>query len=63
PEKRFELSHANLHMRADYAAYEGKTVIGAPVQVLSRGEVIVDSDKTIGKKGRGQFLRRGTFSL
>ena len=63
PEKRFELSHKNLHMKADYAAYEGKTVIGAPTHVLSRGELVVENDKTIGKKGRGQFVRRGTFSL
>src|SRR5438552_1064367 len=38
PEKRFELSLENLHMRADYAPFEGKMVIGAPSQVLSRGE-------------------------
>ncbi|MGZ3438501.1 MAG: amidohydrolase family protein, partial [Polyangia bacterium] len=63
PEKRFELSHKNLHMKADYASYEGKTVIGAPSQVLSRGELVVENDKTIAKKGRGQFVRRGTFSL
>jgi dihydropyrimidinase len=63
PEKRFELSHKNLHMRADYAAYEGKTVIGAPSHVLSRGELIVENDKFLGQKGRGRFLRRDTFGL
>jgi len=63
PEKRFELSHKNLHMKADYASYEGKTVVGAPAAVLARGELVVDNDKTIAKKGRGQFVRRGTFSL
>lgn len=63
PEKRFELSHKNLHMRADYAAYEGKTVIGAPTHVLSRGELIVENDRFLGHKGRGRFLRRSTFGL
>jgi dihydropyrimidinase len=63
PVKQFELSHKNLHMRADYAAYEGKTVIGAPSHVLSRGEVIVENDKFLGQKGRGRFLRRDTFRL
>ena len=29
PNKKFELSHKNLHMKADYAPFEGKTVIGA----------------------------------
>src|ERR1700737_181954 len=61
PEKRFELSHKNLHMRADYAAYEGKTVIGAPSHVLSRGELLVENDTFLGHKGRGRFLRRNTF--
>jgi dihydropyrimidinase len=63
PEKRYELSHKNLHMRADYASYEGKTVIGAPSHVLSRGELIVENDKLLAQKGRGRFLRRGTFSV
>ena len=63
PEKRFELSHKNLHMRADYAPYEGKTVIGAPTHVLSRGELIVENDKVLGRVGRGQFLKRATFGL
>jgi dihydropyrimidinase len=63
PEKRFELSHKNLHMRADYAPYEGKTVIGAPTHVFSRGELVVEHDKFLAAKGRGRFLRRGTFSL
>jgi dihydropyrimidinase len=63
PEKRFELSHKNLHMRADYAPFEGKTVIGAPTHVFSRGDLVVEQDKLLVGKGRGRFLRRGTFSL
>jgi dihydropyrimidinase len=50
-------------MRADYAPFEGKTVIGAPAQVFSRGELIVDGGKGLGRKGRGQFVRRATFGL
>jgi hypothetical protein len=40
-------------------------VIGAPAAVLSRGELIVADDQWVGakKQGRGQFVRRGTFSL
>ncbi len=63
PEKRYELSHRNLHMRADYAAYEGKTVIGAPTHVFSRGELVVENDRFLGSRGRGRFLRRSTFGL
>jgi dihydropyrimidinase len=63
PEKRFELSHKNLHMRADYASYEGKWVTGAPKLVMSRGETLVDNDKFVAKRGRGKFLKRGGLSL
>jgi dihydropyrimidinase len=63
PDKRFELSHQNLHMKADYAPFEGKTVTGAPDKVFSRGELVVDGTQYLGRKGRGQFLRRATFAL
>jgi dihydropyrimidinase len=68
PNKKFELSHKNLHMKVDYAAYEGKVVTGAPTHVLSRGRLIVEDDKLgrqkfHGKPGQGQFLKRSTFAL
>jgi len=28
--------------------------------VLSRGEVIVEKDEFLGKKGRGKFIKRGS---
>jgi hypothetical protein len=31
--------------------------------VFSRGELIVSDDKMLGRKGRGSFVRRATFSL
>jgi dihydropyrimidinase len=64
PNKKFELSHKNLHMKSDYAAYEGKVVTGAPKTVLSRGEtVIADTTRLVGKKGRGKILRRGGLGV
>ena len=63
PEKKLVLDKENLHMRVDYAAYPGRTVTGTPRTVLSRGEVIVDQGKQVGRKGRGRFLRRKTFNL
>lgn len=48
------------HMNIDYNCYEGIEVEGWPVKVLSRGEVIVDGDKWLGSKGRGQFVPRET---
>src|ERR1041384_3287449 len=65
PEREKTLGKDTLHMRVDYSPFEGRTVIGAPTAVFSRGELIVQNDQGVGKQrqGRGQFLRRGTFSL
>jgi dihydropyrimidinase len=58
PEKKLTLSHKTLHMRCDYNPYEGRTVVGAPEVVLSRGRVVVDKGKFLGKAGSGRYLRR-----
>ena len=50
-------------MRVDYAAYRGQEVTGAPTHVFSRGELVVQGGQFLGKPGRGQFLKRRTFSL
>ena len=70
PKQALLLSHDNLHMRVDYAAYPEKTVLGAPRYVLSRGELVIDARAGAGKNavclgrtGRGQYLRCGTFNL
>jgi dihydropyrimidinase len=46
-----------LHSSCDYTPYEGMTVRGWPVVVLSRGEVVVEEGKLLATPGRGQFLR------
>ena len=63
PRKKVKLSAQTLHMRVDYNPYEGREVIGAPSVVLSRGEVVIENDKFTGKPGRGQYLKRGTYSV
>ena len=46
------------HMRVDYSMFEGFEVRGNARTVLSRGEVIVDGGKFLGKAGRGNYLKR-----
>jgi len=63
PDKEHTLRSDTLHMRVDYTPYEGRTVVGAPTHVLSRGRVIVDNGNYVGRKGDGAFVKRRTFSL
>lgn len=57
-ETSFGVEHE--HMNVDYSSYEGWTVKGRVETVLSRGRVVIDNGKHLGKAGDGQFLRRGT---
>jgi dihydropyrimidinase len=56
------LSAATHHMNVDYSAYEGMKVRGVAKTVLSRGKVVIQDGKYLGKPGDGQFLKRSTFS-
>lgn len=47
------------HMNMDYSAWEGYEIDGHVDTVLSRGKVIVDNNQYLGRKGDGQFVKRG----
>ena len=47
--------------RTDYNLYEGWELVGFPVKVFSRGELIVDQGKWLGKPGRGRFIHCQPF--
>lgn len=65
PNRPQRLGLDTLHMRVDYSPYEGRVVPGSPSHVFSRGELVVRDNQWVGRRtaGRGQFLKRGTFSL
>jgi dihydropyrimidinase len=63
PAKEEVISTRTHHMRVDYSMYEGFRVKGAPEIVVSRGEIIVDNEKWLGRPGRGKFVRRERFGL
>jgi dihydropyrimidinase len=46
----------------DYNPYEGREITGAAETVLSRGKVIVENGKFVGKAGAGEFLKRNPRS-
>ena len=58
PERQLKLSAKTLHMKVDYSPYEGRQVRGAPDTVLSRGRVIVEAGRFVGRAGGGSFIKR-----
>jgi len=60
PEKKVRLSQKTLHMKVDYNPYEGREVVGVTDTVISRGRVIVDGGKFVGRAGSGAFIKRAS---
>jgi dihydropyrimidinase len=58
PEKEFTISASTHHMRVDYSMYEGMKILGDAEKVISRGEVIIENNEFLGKKGRGNYIKR-----
>jgi dihydropyrimidinase len=62
PERKQTISAKTHHMRVDYSMFEGIQVTGMPDVVMSRGKVVVQRDKFLGRAGQGEFLRRATYA-
>jgi dihydropyrimidinase len=60
PEKKIRLSAKTLHMKVDYNPYEGREVVGATDTVISRGRVVIDGGKFVGRAGAGSFIKRAS---
>lgn len=58
PKKEITVTQSVLHENVDYTPYEGFKLKGYPAITLSRGEVIAENGKFVGKEGRGKFLKR-----
>ena len=58
PNAEHTITAATHNMRCDYSMFEGFQVRGNAKQVYSRGELIVEKGKYLGKVGRGSYLRR-----
>lgn len=58
PEKKVKYGVAMSHQRTDYNLFEGWNLVGYPEKVFLRGELIVDGDEWLGKRGGGQFIKR-----
>src|SRR5215472_8878932 len=62
PKRKHTISAKTHHMRVDYSMFEGIQVTGMPDVVLSRGRVVVEGEKLLGRAGQGEFLRRSTYA-
>jgi dihydropyrimidinase len=62
PNREHTISAKTHHMRVDYSMFEGTKVKGMPDVVMSRGRVLVENDKFLGKAGSGSFLKRATYA-
>src|SRR6516165_1150401 len=58
PKAEHTISAKTHHMRVDYSMFEGFCVRGNAHLVFSRGELIVEKGKYLGKAGRGIYLCR-----
>ena len=62
PEQELTVSAKTHHMRVDYSMFEGFQVKGNAETVLSRGAVVVDKGRWLGREGQGRFVRRDTYA-
>ena len=62
PNRTITLAAKTLHMNVDYNPYEGRQVTGATDTVLSRGRLVIEDGKFVGRAGAGSFVKRATRS-
>ncbi|MSO93602.1 MAG: dihydropyrimidinase [Rhodospirillales bacterium] len=55
-ERKVTITQSILHDNMNYTPYEGQKVQGWPIVTLSRGRVVWNDGKVVGKPGHGQFL-------
>jgi dihydropyrimidinase len=60
PQREVTLSAGMMKDNAGYTPYEGRLVKGWPVQVLVRGQVVVDEGRLLAQSGSGQYVPCGT---
>jgi len=59
PTKAKKIDYKELATNCDWSPFQGESLAGFPVFTVSRGEIVVDKGKWIGKVGRGKFIPRG----
>lgn len=63
PDTRHTVSPDTMETNADWSPFDGWELAGFARTTLSRGEVIVDDYRVVGREGRGKWLPRTTAGL
>jgi len=63
PTSTIRVDPATMETNADWSPFEGWELAGFSRTTLSRGEVIVDDYRVVGREGRGRWLPRTTAGL
>ena len=63
PTRTHTVTPDEMETNADWSPFEGWDLAGFSRTTLSRGDVIVDDYKVVGKEGRGQWLPRTSAGL
>ena len=63
PTRTHTVDPATMETNADWSPYEGWELAGFARTTISRGEIIVDDYRVVGRAGRGQWLPRRTAGL
>lgn len=63
PQSTIAVDPETMEGGADWSPYEGWELAGFARTTLSRGDVIVDDYRVVGKAGRGQWLARETAGM
>ncbi len=63
PKTKIKVDHKKMETGADWSPFQGWDMAGFARTTVSRGDVIVDDYKVVGKHGRGKWLERKTAGL
>ena len=58
PQKQTTITAADIHDNVGYTPYEGRSITGWPIAVLSRGRAVVRDGKLLAERGSGRFVAR-----
>lgn len=63
PNKEIKLADDQLHSAAGYSPYSDFTVVGYPVETISKGETIIKDGTFTAEVGRGEFIKAKISSV